>query len=86
VTAVAAVPDGWQSLTGILANDPEQAVYLVNFTDDHGATSQAIVAMSSSPSRCINRAKRTTRRGRSTVADEREPQSPGFGVRSMLGA
>jgi hypothetical protein len=48
VTAVAAVPDGWQSLTGILANDPEQAVYLVNFTDDHGATSQAIIAMSSS--------------------------------------
>jgi hypothetical protein len=24
-----------QSLTGILANDPEEAVYLVNFIDDH---------------------------------------------------
>ena len=40
--AVAAVPGGWQSLTGILANDPEAAVYLVNFTNDHGATSRAI--------------------------------------------
>jgi len=37
-----------QSLTGIVANDPEQAVDLVDFTDDHGAKSRAIVAMSSS--------------------------------------
>jgi hypothetical protein len=36
-----------QSLTGILANDPEEAVYLVNYTDDHGAKSRALVAMSS---------------------------------------
>ena len=31
-----------QSLTGILANDPEEAVYLVNFTDDHSAKSREI--------------------------------------------
>jgi hypothetical protein len=31
-----------QSLTGVLANDPEQAVDLVHFTDDHGATSRAM--------------------------------------------
>ena len=41
-----------QSLTGIVANDPEEAVYLVSFTDDHGAKSRAIVAMSSSRSTC----------------------------------
>jgi hypothetical protein len=37
-----------QSLADIVANDPEEAVYLVNLTDDHGAKSRAIVAMSSS--------------------------------------
>lgn len=37
-----------QSLTGILANDPEQAVELVTFIDDHGAKSRAILAMRSS--------------------------------------
>jgi hypothetical protein len=37
-----------QSLTGIVANDPEEAVYLVIVTDDYGAKSRAIVAMSSS--------------------------------------
>jgi hypothetical protein len=33
-----------QSLAGIVTNDPEAAVYLVNFTDDPGAKSLAIVA------------------------------------------
>jgi hypothetical protein len=28
-----------QSLAGIVANDPEEAVFLVNFTDNHGAKS-----------------------------------------------
>jgi hypothetical protein len=37
-----------QLLTGIVANDPQEAVYLVSFTDDHGAKARAIVAMSSS--------------------------------------
>jgi hypothetical protein len=37
-----------QLLTGIVANDPQEAVYLVSFTGDHGAKARAIVAMSSS--------------------------------------
>jgi hypothetical protein len=37
-----------QSLTGIVANDPEQAVDLVTFIDDHGANSRAMLAMRSS--------------------------------------
>jgi hypothetical protein len=54
-----------QSLTGIVANDPEEAVDLVSFIDDHGATSRALVAMSS----CGARARRARARTHPAAGD-----------------
>ena len=67
-----------QSLTGILANDPEQAVYLVNITDDHGAKSRAIVATSSSSkaATCPGRRVVVADDGRGRLQPDGQPGQP----------
>jgi hypothetical protein len=65
-----------QSPTGILANDLEAAVYLVNFTHDYGAKPRAIVAMSSSRSTCSPGSSQDVPRSRGMSSSTPWPTRP----------
>jgi hypothetical protein len=76
VTAVAAVPGGWPVADRHPGQRPGSAVYLVNFTDDHGATSRAIVAMSSSRSMCSPGSNQDAPRSRGMSSSTPRPTRP----------